>query len=61
MTFHELYYRCGNMSNSTYLEIRRINKYIFAGYIKDMPDIYKYYKVYYFKYIDDNTFEIVLE
>ena len=60
MRLQELIYRCGNIGKQTYFEIRRSDEYMFAGFIEDMPDIYKCYAVRYFEYVGDNRFEIVL-
>ena len=60
MRLRELIYKCSNIDEYTYIELISSSSVIFAGYIKDMPDIYKCYEVRYFEYVGDNRFVIIV-
>ena len=60
MTLRELIHKCSNIDEDTYIELISSSIVLFAGYIKDIPDIYKCYEVRYFEYVGDNRFAIIV-
>lgn len=51
---------CDISDEDTYIELISSRIVLFAGYIKDMPDIYKCYEVRYFEYVGDNRFVVTV-